>query len=862
MWRATWKSALARRLRLVLTATAVLLGVTFVTGTLVLTETTNERFRDLFADATAGVDVVVRTAVAFDSAMGVEVTREPIGAAVVDRIRDVDGVAGAEGLLRGQALLLTPDGRPIVPDAASAASSVAVSWTPEPFGSFRIREGSPPSGPDEVVIDAATARDQRLGLGSRVVVQDPAGDTRPYSVVGTAGFGDREGLSGATVALFDLRTAQDLLDAPDGVSDIAVVAEDGLSAGTLRDRLAGALGPGYEVSTAQDSAAASATAARDQTAMLRTMFTVFGVVALLVGAFLIANTFAILVAQRSREFAMLRAVGATGRQVTFSVLCEAFIVGLVASVAGAGLGVAAALGLHRVATAFGTTIPPGPLVVTPGALLSGLLLGVTVTLLASVGPARRAARIAPVQALRASAGPADRHSRFRAAAGVGSTTLGLGLGAAAGVGATGGLAARGPVTLLLTVGAGAVLVVIGLAALAPWVARVLSRVLDAPVARVGAPAGLAVGGALRAPRRTAATAGALAVGLALVAFFSVFLTSTKAALAGGLDDVIRADLVVESSRNEMLGGLPPHTYHHIAEVPEVAVASRLRLGHWRDGETVRALTAIDPATFREVASVDVVAGSMAALRDGAIMLSETDARIQGVAVGDVLPMTFPRTGTQQVPVGAVFDADDEWAVHTGYVLSLGTYARHFSEDVDASVLVRFESGVPAGAGIAAVEEALADTPTAVARDHAALQAARVRSLDQILGLMNVLLLLAVLIALLGITNTLALSIVERVREIGLLRAVGMVRRQVRSMVRWEALLISLLGVTAGLLVGVGFGAAAVAASGAGTASIPVDVPVTQLLACTAAGAVAGLVAGLIPARRASGLDVLTAIATE
>jgi putative ABC transport system permease protein len=862
MWRATWKEVLSRPLRLLLTATAVLLGVMFVTGTLVLTDTTQRRFEDLFSDANAGVDVVVRKAVAFDSAMGVEVARDTLDAAMVEEVRQVAGVASAQGLLRGQALMLTADGDPILPKAESSATSVGMSWASEPYGSFRIRDGHPPADSNDVVIDAATAQDQGLNVGDSVSVQGPTGRTQPYHIVGTAGFGERNGLAGATVALFTLPTAQQLLNSPHGVSDIAVVAEDGLPAGQLRDRLITALGGSYEVATAQDSAAASATAAREQTAMLQTVFTIFGAVALLVGAFLIANTFSILVAQRSREFAMLRAVGATGRQVTVAVLFEALIVGLLASVAGAALGVVAALGLRQLAAAFGTEIPPGPLVVTNTALLSGIAIGVTVTLLAAIGPARRAALIAPVAALRAAADPDGIPRRTRTLLGAVATLLGAGLGMAAGVGAGNGLADRGPVPLLLTVGAGAVLVVVGLAWLAPAGAQALGRVLVAPVARLGAPAGLAVSGALRASRRSAATAGALAVGLALVVFFSVFLTSIKASVTGSLDDVIRADLIVESSRNEMLGGLPPHTYHHVSEVPEVAVASSTRLGHWRDGDTVRALTAVDPATIGDVTNLNITAGNFDALRRSGIMLTDAEARIHDVRIGDSLPMSFPRTGTERLRVVALFDADDEWALQTGFVIGLDTYARHFNEDVDASILLRFKPGVSASEGTAAVRSALADTPTAVARDLAALESARSNTIDQILGLMNVLLLLAVLIALLGITNTLALSIVERTRELGLLRAVGMVRGQVSAMVRWEALLIAALGAVAGLLVGVGFGTAAVSASATSAdTAMNLHLPVLPLLGYTIAGIVAGLLAGVLPARRASRLDVLNAIAS-
>jgi putative ABC transport system permease protein len=862
MWHATWKAFLARRVRLILTATAVLLGVTFVTGTLVLTDTTQQRFRDLFADANAGVDVVVRTTVAFDSAMGVEVARPTLNADVVDTVRGVDGVAGAEGLLRAQALILTPDGRPIVPEAAGSASSVAASWAPEPYGSFRLRQGRTPSGRNDVVIDAATARERHLAVGSPILVQTAGGERRLFTIVGTAGFGNREGLAGATVALFDLPTAQEVLDARHAVSDVLVVARDGVTAAVLRDRLAATLGPRFEVATAQDTAAASATAARDQTAMLQTMFTVFGAVALLVGAFLIANTFGILVAQRSREFALLRSVGATGRQVIMSVLFEALLVGLVASLAGAALGVAAAVGLRSLAEAFGTAIPPGPLVVNPRALLTGFVLGVVVTLVAALGAARRASRIAPVAALRSAAEPATPAGGARPIMGGIAAVAGVTIAALAGFGVLDALATGGSVTLVLAVGAGALLLVIGLALLAPSAARGLSRVLTAPVARFGPAAGLAIGGALRASRRTASTAGALAVGLALVAFFSVFLTSMKASVAAGLDQVLHADVIVESSRNEMLGGLAPHTYHHVSQVPQVAVASRVRLGHWRDGGTVRALTAIDPATFGQVAALHVRDGSVTALTNGGIMLTESAARSHGVRVGDFLSMTFSRTGTTRLPVVALFADDDEWAVQTGYVLSLDTYARHYTENVDASLLVRFKPGATATVGTAAIKAALADTPTAVVRDQAALKAARSQVLDQVLGLMNVLLLLAVLIALLGIANTLALSIVERTREIGLLRAVGMVRRQVGSMLRWEALLIAVVGAVVGLLVGVGFGWAAVSASATSSTTTGVHLPVLQLLAYTAAGAVAGLLAGMLPAGRASRLDVLAAIAHE
>jgi len=339
---------------------------------------------------------------------------------------------------------------------------------------------------------------------------------------------------------------------------------------------------------------------------------------------------------------------------------------------------------------------------------------------------------------------------------------------------------------------------------------------------------------------------------------TVVATSVKASMADGYEDVITADAVVESARGEMLGGLSPVVHHHVGELPEVAVASAVRYGHWLDGGATQALTAIDPATLGSVATVRMRAGSLDGLRDGGIALAARDAAAHGVGVGDRLTMTLPRTGEQRLRVAGIFDDAAASALSTGYLISLDTYRAHFGEDVDASVLVRFAPGVDPGRGLDRIRAALADFPTAEVRDQAAARAARTRGVDSVLALVTVLLLLAVVIALLGVATTLGLSIVERTREIGLLRAVGMARRQVAWMVRLEAVLVAALGAGAGVGLGLLAGRAATAALSAGV-PVPFTVPTGQLLAFLLVAVAGGGLAGMLPARRAARLDVLTAI---
>lgn len=839
MWHLTLAQARAHRARLALTLVAVVLGVTFVTGSLALTDTSQRLFEDQFRTATAGVDLTIRDSAAFDSAMGVEVERDPLPAGIVDTVRGVDGVADAAASAVGQGLLEV-DGRPAVP----AGPSVLSSWSPAPFGAFDVREGTEPTEDGDVVLDVATARTYGVSVGDRVTVR--ADRTGTLRVVGLAGFGTQDGLADSTVALVTLPTAQRLLGLGDEVTQVQVVAAEGVAPTDLQEAVGRRIGTACDVATAQDTVSAGADAARSRLAMIRVMLLSMAGAALLVGGFLIANTFSIVVSQRSRELALLRAVGATARQLRTSVLGEALVLGAVGSAIGTVLGVAAGYGLRGVAASFGVALPDGGLVVAPRTLLVSLGVGVVVTVLSAVGPARRAARVAPVEALRESRTAAP--SRRRVAAGAVAASV-----AVAAVGA----ALGGAGVALVAVGAVAVLVALVL--LGPALAPSLARVVGRPLGAAGVTGRLARESAARAPRRTAATTTALAVGLALVAFMTILGQSVKASSAGTYQDVVSADLVVESARAEMLGGLSHDVHHAVEDVPEVAVVSRVRYGHWKDAGATSALTAVEPETLGEVASVDMVAGSIDALADGGVVVAADEAAERGVEVGDMLTMTFARTGDQDLEVVGLVDERDAQALATGYLVSMETYAEHFTEDVDASLLVALADGVSVADGERAVADALTGFPTAAVRDLAAVAQARAAAVDEILGLVTVLLLLAVAIALLGITNTLALSIVERTREIGLLRSVGTTRRQVAWMVRWEAVLVAVLAVVVGVALGAGLGAAGVRAL-SGSDPVAVSWPVGRLALLVLVATAAGLLAGALPARRASRIGVLAAVA--
>ena len=841
MFRLIWKQTLARRGRLALTVVAVTLGVAFVVGALVLTDTSQRAFDEQFATATDRVDLTVRDAAAFDSAMGVEVDRDPLPEDIVDDVVAVPGVDTAVPVVKGSGLLVH-EGEAIVP----RGPSLLMSWVPGGLNGFAVRSGRAPQGPEDVVVDAATARREGIRVGDRLRVQGNA--SKSLVVTGLAGFGDEDGLPNSTVALVSPATAQDIVDV-DGYSELLVRADRDSTVSTARlaDDVAASIGDGFDVTAARDTAAA-----RNQLGYLRLTLFVLAGAALVVGAFLIANTFAIVVTQRTRELALLRAAGATGRQVFWSVLGEAVVVGLAGGGVGALAGIGAAAGLRGLADGIGVPLPDTALVIEPGTLLLGVLVGLVVTVVSAVVPARRAARISPVEAMRtgdiASGGRAGRRRTI-----VGITAAVLTVASA-----WFGLAGDGDAVLVAAAG---VLLLVTLVLLGPVLAPRLARFVGAPLARLGVPGRMAARSAARAPRRTAATMTALALSLGLVVFMGSLAASVKATTAATYQETVTADFVIESARGEMLGGLSHEVHHSVMDLPEVDVVSRMQYGHWKEGKAVRALTAVEPETIGEVTDVDMVEGDFADLARGGIMLSDAAAAKRGLEPGDRFAMTFAKDGVRRLEVVGIFAAEDAQALSTNFIISTDTYAKLFAERMDATLFIKSAKGVATERVEKALTTALDDFPTAEVRDQAEAVDGRMLTVDQVLGLVTVLLMFTVLIALLGITNTLALSIVERTREIGLLRAVGMSRRQLSAMVRGEAVLVAALGLVVALVLGGVTGAAAVHAV-AGGADVSLQVPYAQLAVAVTAAIITGLVAGLLPARRAARLDVLTAIADQ
>src|SRR6266508_2986612 len=810
MWNATIKGLLSHKLRLALTALAIVLGVSFVSGTYVLTDTMNATFSQLFKDTTKGIDVVVQTKQTFASDQGD--TRDPVPASLLQQIKSVDGVKVAEGSVNGFAQFIGKNGKAVTTGGAPTLG-VSASEAPELNSNFTMRSGRVPAGPNEVAVDAQTASQQGFKVGDQVKVLSQ-GPTRTYTVSGIVGFGQADNLAGATLAVFDLKTAQQVLDSEGKFNEIDVVAQPGVTPEQLRDRIAGAVPSKYESITGADQAQRSAKEIQDGLGFFSTALLAFAGVALFVGAFLIFNTFSIIVAQRTRELALLRCLGASRRQVLGSVLLESGLVGLVASAIGLGFGVVIALGLRGVLGAVGIDLPSTGTVFELRTVIVSMVVGVVITLVSSFMPALRATRVPPVAAMRAEAAtPPSRSIRRRSIIG-------------------------------------------SLAILSPLIARPLARWIGWPFAKAfRLPGNLARQNAMRNPRRTSATAAALMIGLALVTFAGIFVASAKASFGNVLDRTVSADYIATTQNFQ---GFSPDVAKHLAALPDLQAVTASRYGGWRLHGQSLGLQAVDPAAYDSMVRTETTSGSLADLQNGGLAVSEDVAKQRGWKVGTVVPMEFPADGVQQVPLKAIYK-DNE--LNGGYLLSLADYQKGYGTQLDSMVIAKVKPGVDAASVRGAIDKVVADFPNVQVQDMVQYKQQVGKQLDQLLNLVRILLAFAIVIALFGIVNTLALSVFERVRELGLLRAVGATRGQVRSMIRWEAVIISVLGAILGMAVGVFFGwtmVRALASQGFGEFSVPGG----QLVAYVLLAAVAGVLAAILPGRRAAKVDMLRAITTE
>ena len=839
MFNVTFKGLRAHKRRLLGTFLAVFLGTAFLSGTLVLGDTLRANFDTLFADANAGTDALIRSAstIEADGGRGPDVDgRSLVPASLADRVRGVPGVSAAEPSIQGYGQIIGADGEPV---GGNGPPRLAGNWiTDTALNPYKLVAGRPPATTEEVVLNRGAAEAGGLKVGATTIVQTPEPVT--VTVVGIATFGSDDGLGQVTFTAFTWEGAEKHVTKRPGLaSSILVRAQPGVNQEALAERIRPQAGDGNEVLTgAQVSAEASDDIGRQFLDTFTTFLTVFAGVALLVGSFSIYNTFSILVAQRSRESALLRALGAARAQIVASVIVEAVLVGLVASAAGLLGGVGIAGLLKGLFDSFGFSLPAGGLVFGAGTALTCMVVGTLVTVVAGVFPAVRASRVAPVAALREHAAEAVHVSRTRAAAGAVLT----GLGAAVVLGAVLGDAD------LTVAGLGAGLTMVGVVTFGPALARPAAALVGWPLARLrGVTGGLARQNAMRNPRRTSGTAAALMVGVGVVTLFTVFAASIRTSIDDTVSRSFGGDLVV-STGSFGGGGLDPALATAVANLPEVRSAVGLGQGVVEVDGRGRRVTVADVASLGSLLDLDVKDGTLATSQ---LAVSEATALMLGASV----PVRFVDGTTEVFTVGAVYESAD---VAGDYLLSREAWAPHAGQDVDTQLLVGLEAGVSLSAGKAAVTAVAGGADVMDRKEYVASVA---QGVDMMLGIVYVLLLLAIVIALMGIANTLSLAIHERTRELGLLRAVGQSRRQLRSMVRWESVIIALFGTAGGLALGVFLGWALVqAASAAGLATFAA--PAGQLAVVLVAGAVAGVLAGVGPARRAARLDVLAAISAS
>jgi putative ABC transport system permease protein len=849
--RIALRGILARKLRTVLTGFAVVLGVAFVAGTFVFTDTIDASFKDLFERASKGVDVSIEARQAVEEDFSQAPT---MPSSVLDRVKDLPGVAAAEGGVSADATLLDDKGKPIISNGPP--SLIASAATDKRFEALDYREGGSPQTADEIAIDRGTANKYHWKPGSRVTVAGRA-PAKTYTVSGVATLGDSDSLAGTRLIVMTVPEAQ-RMTGHDGYDTISLAADRGTKPETLKATVIRELGSGFKVRTGKEAADQQAQDLSDALGFIRIALLVFAGVALLVGGFLIFNTFAVTVAQRSREFALMRTLGASRRQILQSVLAETIVVGLLASVLGMIGGLLLAPGLRALLASFGLDLGSTGIVIEPRTVIVSLVVGLVATVVSGIVPARRATRVEPVEAMRESDTPGGVHLRRRR---IVTAALVEALGVLILVYAL--FASPGSAgTTAAVLGLGLVLMMFGVALLAPLLVRPLSSLVGRPLQRFqGLTGRLARENTTRQPQRTAVTASALMIGLALIVFVAIFAAGLKATVTKGIDDQVKAASIV--MHKDGFSPLPAAAATKLKSVDGVSVVSTVRFAPAKvqgvSGN--QSGTGIDPATASKVLRLKIKSGpsdALARMTDDTAMVSKDFASSNDLGVGKTLHVTTPTGKKLDYRVIATYDSSV--GVIGGIVVSGDTMARDWNMKDIAFALVGSDSGVSPTQLRDREKAALSGFPTTDPMTIDQFKDDQKKQVDSLVGLIYALLSLSVIVALLGIVNTLALSIHERTRELGMLRAVGMTRRQVRRMVRGEAVITAVIGAVLGLVLGVAF--AAIVSRPLASQGFAFAVPVGTLIVLLILAALAGVLAAIPPARRASKVDVLRAVTTE
>jgi putative ABC transport system permease protein len=839
----------ANKRRSLSTGLAVMLAVSFLAGTLVFSDTISRTFDDLFASVYRGTSAIVRSSTKLETQTG-GTARGRIPESLIATVRNVDGVAVAEGQSEGYAQVVDKHGNALG-DPGRGAPTFGMSWTSGTLSPWRLTKGSRPPGPGELVLDLATARKGGFKVGDVVTVLTQTGPHR-FPLVGTTRFGSADSVDGATIALWDLPTAQRALLGRTGMVDaIAVAARPGISQQDITQRISAVLPKGTEAVTGAQVTRENQQQIHKAFSFFDTILLVFAIIALVAAAFSIFNTFQILVTQRNKEMAMIRAIGATRGQVLGAQLVEAAVTALIASIAGLAFGVVIAMGLKGMLGVLGIAIPTTGIVFEARTVYVAIAVGLVVTVASAVLPSVRASRVRPIEALRDVAVEADVRLTRRVWEGV---ALIVGGGIVLGA----GLAGQG----VLWVGVGALFMLVGAFVLGPAIARPVLRVVGAPLPRVSGVVGeLAEDNALRNPKRTARTGAALMLGVALVAAIMVIAASVKTWTRDVFNQQFHGDYVV-STTSYGFGGLSPKLTQAIGRLPQVQTATGVRVGMARVSNdktnSDQLYIAVDPATAGNLFDIGMTSGAFDQLTPDGVLLHDARARALGVHVGDTINFTFLNGKTKALRVEGLYTKNQ---LASDFVVSHALHEQSGADQFDFSIYILKKPGVSDAAAFAAIQQLSNAYPNATLQSRSEYISSQAAQIDQLVNLMYGLLALAIIIALLSIANSLALSVHERTHELGLLRAVGMTRHQIRNLVRWESILIATLGTLLGLLLGLFFGwsiSVTIRGGGLGTFTTPV-----LSLALLAVGAIAGgVLAVRRPAKRAAKLDVLRAIATQ
>ena len=851
MIRVALRGLLGRKLRATLTAIAIVLGVAMVSGTYVLTDSIDRAFDNIFSDSRQGSNAVISGKSAFDLSEGSGATAPSFDQSLLEQVRQLPDVAEAEGSVDGEAQIIGEDGKAIVFGGAPNLG-FSIANGDSPFNPLTLVEGNWP-GNGDVVIDASTADKEDIKVGDTVGIQG-VGPVQNLRTSGIVKFGSVSTIGGATLAGFDLPTAQRIFAKPGKLDEIAVASKEGVPDSQLVEQIKQILPPNTEVQTAAEQAQTDAEDTDEFISFLQTFLLVFAGVALFVGAFVIANSLSITIAQRTREFATLRTIGASRRQVLGSIIVESLVVGVIASVIGLFLGLGLAKLLFWLFDAVGFTLPNTGLLLETRTIVVALLVGIVVTLLASLRPAIRATRVPPIAAVREGATlPESRWARYRTFWAIGLTALGF-------AALLFGLFGSGLDTtqILLFMGVGALLVFFGVALFATKLVPALATALGWPAAKLGGAAGeLARGNAKRNPQRTASTAAALMIGLALVTLVAVLGQGIRSTFTDAVDRIFVADYAITAQNN--FSPIPIEAAGAAEQAPGVEEVASVRTGEALVYGDPSFVTAVTPNSAGAI-NLDWKEGSQAVFSElgaNGAFVDDSFADDHNLKVGSPISITTPAGKKLDLTVKGVFDPPAGGSPFGNVTFSSETFDQNYDQPQNLYSFVEMDGGVT-DANTASLEQALADFPNAKSQTRDEFKDNQVSFLNNILNILYVLLALSVVVSLFGIVNTLVLTVFERTRELGMLRAIGMTRRQVRRMIRYESVITALIGAVLGIILGIVLAGLLVWR----VDFIDFSVPTGQLIIFAIAAIIVGIIAAIFPARRAARLNPLQALQYE